>query len=65
MNHDELRGRIRARYLNQAAFAKAVGMAPATVSLKLCGKRTWTVEEVRQVCAALAIPMEEAHLYFF
>lgn len=63
--YNELRGRIRAKFGTQAAFAKALGINPTTLSIKLCGKRDWKRDEVERVQKLLDIPPGEVSIYFF
>lgn len=63
--YDELRGRIRAKFRTQEAFAKALGINPTTLSIKLCGKRDWKREEVERAQKLLDIPPGEVSIYFF
>ena len=65
MNFRKLRGRIREYYETQDAFAKALGMSPATLSKKLMGKTEWARQEIEEVCNLLRIPAEEIPAYFF
>lgn len=65
MNYSELRGLIRALYGTQAAFAKAMCISNCALSQKLNGRSEWTAWEIRRACAALSIPVEKLHRYFF
>lgn len=65
MDYGDLRGRIRARYKTQEAFAEALGISPCSVSMKLNGRAEWTAEEIRRACELLAIKPEDLHNYFF
>lgn len=65
MSYAKLRGSIREKFGTQEAFAKEMGMNPASMSNKLNGKTEWTRQEIEKACALLEIPLAEAHLYFF
>lgn len=64
-DYSKLYGKIREVYGTQEAFAAAIGMHKATLSLRLTGKKEWKLSEVISACELLKIPFEEAHLYFF
>ena len=61
----ELRGRIRAKFGTQEAFAKKMGMHPTSLSLKLNGTRDWTREEIAKAQEVLEIPYDDVLRYFF
>ena len=63
--YPDLRGRIRARYSTQAAFAQAMALSECVLSQKLNGRSEWTAEEMRRACELLEIPAAEIHIYFF
>lgn len=65
MSYAKLRGRIREVFGGQDAFAKALGMNPATLSKKLNGNSAWTVPEIESSCKSLSIPLNEVSEYFF
>lgn len=65
MAYAKLRGRIREKYGTQAAFAKAMGMHPATLSAKLMGKKDWSKQEIELACRLLDIPISDVPAYFF
>lgn len=65
MKYPDLRGRIRSRYVTQAAFAASMGLSECVVSQKLNGRSEWTSDEIRRACTVLGIPAEDIHLYFF
>ncbi len=65
MDYARLRGRIRAIYHTQAAFAKSMGLSECALSQKLNGHTEWTADEIRKACEILEIPADELHLYFF
>lgn len=65
MNYQELRGRIRARYKTQAAFAHAMGISECSLSKKLNGRAEWSATEIRKACELLGIEPEYIPQYFF
>jgi transcriptional regulator with XRE-family HTH domain len=65
VDHSLLRGRIRAVFGTQEAFAKAMLMSPCSLSKKLNGKTEWAADEIRRACDLLRIPIEEIPIYFF
>ena len=65
MDYRKLKGKIKEVYDTHAAFAKALGLDPATLSAKLNNKSEWSTGEIVKACDLLNIPLVEAHLYFF
>ena len=65
MNYPELRGKIRARFRTQAAFAKAIHISACSLSKKLNGKAEWTANEIKKSCEVLDFPPEQIPHYFF
>lgn len=65
MQHQELRGLIRARFRTQDIFAKEVGLSSCSVSKKLNGKTEWTAKEIQKICVLLEIEPEQISRYFF
>lgn len=65
MSYAALRGKIRAEFGTQEAFAKAMEMSPTTLSAKLNGKTDWTRQEIEDACRLLDILVDEIHEYFF
>lgn len=65
MSYAKLRGRIVEKFGSQSAFAEAMGFRKALLSAKLNNKSEWSFPEVVKACELLAIPLSEAHLYFF
>lgn len=64
-NYKKLRGRIREVLGNEAAFAKALGCAQATLSLKLNGFNEFTQNEILKAAEILKIDLAEIPSYFF
>ena len=65
MKYPELRGKIRARFQTQAAFAKAIHISACSLSNKLNGKSEWTAQEIQKTCEVLDFPPEQIPQYFF
>lgn len=65
MDFSDLRGRIRARFSTQAAFAHAIGISACALSKKLNGHTEWTAGEMRKACEVLQITIAEIPIYFF
>ena len=65
MSYAKLKGRIKEKYNSQIAFAKAMGMDPASMSAKLNNKTPWKREEIERACDLLEIPLEQMYIYFF
>lgn len=61
----KLRGLIRARYGKEENFAKAIGLAPSTLSGKLNERSQWKGDEIAAACEALGIPLAEAYTFNF
>ena len=61
----ELRGRIYARYRNQARFAKELGVSNATLSHRLDSIKPFTVDEIEKCVELLEIPENEFYKFFF
>lgn len=64
-NYARLRGRIRAYFSTQSAFAAAMEMSDCTMSQKLNGRSEWDAGEMLKACNLLDIPTDELYLYFF
>ena len=67
MNYDysKLKGKIREVYGTDAAFAKAMDMGRASLSLKLNNKSEWAQDEMEKAMALLNIPRQSVRTYFF
>lgn len=63
----ELRGRIIAKFGNNAAFAKAWGRSTASLSGKLNSRVAFKPEDIFEICSPelLDIPPAEIGRYFF
>ena len=58
-----LKGRMVECGYSQVTLAKAIGISPATLSLKLNGKRDFTLTEMRTIVTVLHIT--NGDYYFF
>lgn len=65
MDYSDLKGRIRAKYKTQEAFATDMGMCIASLSKKLNNRTEWTRSEIEKACDLLGIPLTEVSTYFF
>lgn len=65
MDYAKLRGLIREKYHTERAFAEAIGLTPAALSLKLNNKDEWSDREIAKACEVLGIDLEMIGLYFF
>jgi hypothetical protein len=61
----KLKGRVREVYGTDAAFAQAMGISKAAMSMRLNNKCQWSVEDVRRAINLLNIPETEIGVYFF
>ena len=64
-NHSKLLGRIRERGYTQLELAKAVGMNPGTMSLKLNNGSRFVSDEIDAICEKLDIAPCDIGVYFF
>ena len=64
-DYSVLRGKIRDLYGSEKAFASAIGMASATLSMKLNNRREFTQGEIRKIMDALHEDRAMASRYFF
>ena len=60
-----LKGRIVASGMNRADIAKQLRMSPSTLSDKINGKRSFTVDEAEALCAILRISIPEEIVAIF
>ena len=60
-----LKLKIKEVFDTQEAFAKAMGMSPTALNLRLNNNIQWKTPEIAKACGLLKIPLSEAHLYFF
>ena len=64
-DYSELRGRIKTVFGTQGAFAKAMGIAEATLSLKLGNKAEWSQNEMVTAALLLDSDIAKIPIYFF
>jgi hypothetical protein len=64
-NYNKLRGRIREVFGTQDKFAKAMGMANSTLSLKLNNCTEFTQQEMYRALELLHEPHHMVNYYFF
>ncbi len=59
MNLDIIRGKIAEQRSSQKKIAEQMGISQQSLSRKMTGKRSFTVEEATELCALLNIPVEK------
>lgn len=64
-DYSRLRGKIREKFITQAAFANSIGVSTTTVSDKLNNKKQWSQKEIDSATELLEIPKKEISTYFF
>ena len=64
-NFSKLKGRIVECGLNQGKLAKALGISHTSFSLKINGKRDFTLTELMTMAKVLNMNSEDVGLYFF
>ena len=64
-DYSELQGDIRKVFGTQGAFAKAMGMAESTLSLKLNNNAEWSQEEMVLAVKLLNEETDKIKPYFF
>ena len=64
-NHDELRGKIKAKFGTQEAFAEKMGMSTTALSSRLTGRSEWSRPEISLAVELLEIATCDIGLYFF
>lgn len=62
---DKLKGLIVEKYGTRAAFAKAMGLNPGQLSVRLSGQTPFKTAEIVQAVKLLEIDSAEIGLYFF
>ena len=65
MSYAKLRGKIREVFGTQEAFAEAIGVSKAGLSMRLNGKIRWTADEIEKAKNALGFEAAEISDYFF
>ena len=64
-DYSELKGDIKRVFGTQSAFAKAIGMAEPTLSLKLNNNADWSQDEMEHALTLLKKGSEKVVPYFF
>lgn len=64
-DYSELLGDIKRVFGAQTAFAKAMGMAESTLSLKLNNKAEWSQDEMMLAINLLQAEVSKVRPYFF
>lgn len=64
-DYAKLRGKIKEVYGTEGAFAKALGMEPCTLSLKLNGKRFFKSGEIASAIKLLDLDAKDTFDCFF
>lgn len=64
IDYSELKGKIRAVFTTQEAFADAMGMSRTAINQRLTGAVEWKSHEMVKACELLSIPLESAYIYF-
>lgn len=64
-DYSELRKKIRSVYVKLEDFAKDMGMATGTLSLKLSGKSEWSRAEIERAATLLGLTPDEILHHFF
>ena len=62
-DHSKLKGLLREKGMTQDDLAKAVGLSPSGLNLKMNGKLGFRVDEVYSICVRLGI--DDPIPYFF
>lgn len=64
-DYSDLIGLIIAKYGSRKRYAKAAGMAPSGLSMKLRGKTPWNTNDIATASELLGFPREAIVKYFF
>lgn len=59
-----LAGRLHQLGIRQLDLARVLGMSPASVSHRFCGRVPWSIEEMYQLLDICRAQPEELHIYF-
>ena len=65
MSYNKLRGKIREVFGTQEAFAEAIGLSKAGLSMRLNNKIKWTADEIERAKNALGVEAAEMGEDFF
>lgn len=64
-SYDKLKGKIKERFGTQDAFAKAIGMSRATLSIKLNNSSEFSQNEILKAIELLGLSKVNVDEYFF
>ena len=64
-DYSELFGAMSKKRMNQYELAKAIGVTPSTLSIKLSGKGEFKQSEMLSICKTLEASANNIGLYFF
>lgn len=64
-DYSELLGKIRSKKITQEELAKKIHLNPATLNQKLKNKSEFSQSEMRNICKALDVPIDNIVTYFF
>ena len=64
-NYSKLLGRLKEKGMTQEDLATIIGRTKSTISLKLNGKASFTIEEMDKICKVLDIAKKDIGKYFF
>jgi len=64
-DYSKLNGKIKEKFKTQDAFAEALNISRASLSMKLNNKSEFDQYEMKKSCELLGIPLEEMNIYFF
>lgn len=65
MAYSKLKGRIVEKYDTMRNFAKELGISRQALSMKMTGKRQFSMDEIRHYSDLLEIPKDEIGTFFF
>lgn len=65
MSYAKLRGKIREVYGTQEAFAEAIGLSKAGLSMRLNNKIKWTADEIEKPRTHLALKRQKSANIFY
>ena len=64
-DYNELKGRIRAKFITQDKFAENLGVSHASLSAKLNGKTEFSHEEIAKAINLFGLKNDDIPKYFF
>jgi len=59
-----LRARLKEFGMDHGYFAQKLGIYPATLSMRMTGKRQWLLDEMYAAMDILHVPYDQIHEYF-